>query len=132
MGVFLGGTLFRKCIQFVCSFKFLFVLLSIYIDLKKFKIEQFCFYIQFTLPLCCIWTEEFCGLQSMGPQRAGHNWACTHKQSMYDSVKERQCSYSQEHYSLVGGTLHHIVITCLFVVRVQQDTGCHCNARKTI
>ena len=37
MGVFLGGSLFRKFIQFVCSFKFPFVLLLIHIDFKKFK-----------------------------------------------------------------------------------------------
>ena len=37
MGVFLGGTLFRKCIQFVCNFKFPFVSLLIYIDLKNSK-----------------------------------------------------------------------------------------------
>ena len=50
MGVFLGGSLFRKCIQFVCSFKFPFVLLLIYIDFKKFKKLKFTSASTFNLP----------------------------------------------------------------------------------
>ena len=38
------------------------------------------------------WTEESGGLQSMGPQRTGHNWVTEHAHtSTYGYIKDKAC-----------------------------------------
>ena len=58
------------------------------------------------------WTEERGGLQSMGSQRVGHNWACTaHTQALLET-----------NFKILSGILHCLCLAPFEVFKLALDS----------